>query len=223
MGIRRGYSADASGNSCGRSCWPATGGVVGGGITTGDRWDPAPGADRVQWRDLPKRFDPWKTMYERHRLWSAEGQFQAVLEKIRVPRTGPGRPRKKPGSLIADKAYSNSPCHTYLRRRGIRHTIPGEDRQPGRLPAKRLTWRKAPASTKSATRNATPSSGRSTSSNSAGPSPPDTTSAATSSSAPQPHQPWSPGSVHDRRTSPSRGDRRRQAGQRPVYGSQPGG
>jgi len=51
-------------------------------------------------------------------------QFKLVLEKIRIPRTGPGRPRKKPDSLAADKAYSNEPCRKYLRRRGIRHTIP---------------------------------------------------------------------------------------------------
>ncbi|MFE2111759.1 IS5 family transposase [Kitasatospora sp. NPDC059463] len=193
----------------------------------------------VHWRDLPERFGPWKTVYERHRLWSADGtwerllqqvqaeadavgdidwdisvdstivrahqhaagartepppalaskgagpgehqdenavaeprrppggggaggeglgrsrggftskvhlsadgrcrplslivtpgqradctQFEPVLEKIRVPRTGPGRPRKKPDSLAADKAYSNGPVRDYLRRRGIRHTIP---------------------------------------------------------------------------------------------------
>ncbi|MFI7054594.1 IS5 family transposase [Streptosporangium canum] len=193
----------------------------------------------VQWRDLPERFGPWKTVYERHRLWSADGtwerllqhvqaaadaageidwdisvdstivrahqhaagartqpspalaskgteavehqgrdavpepgrppggggaggeglgrsrggftskihlsadgrcrplsliltpgqradctQFTFVVEKIRVPRSGPGRPRKTPGSLAADKAYSNGPCRDYLRRRGIRHTIP---------------------------------------------------------------------------------------------------
>jgi transposase len=47
-----------------------------------------------------------------------------VLEKIRVPKSGPGRPRKKPDSVAADKAYSNGPCREYLRRRGIRHTIP---------------------------------------------------------------------------------------------------
>ncbi|KFG01318.1 transposase [Streptomyces scabiei] len=47
-----------------------------------------------------------------------------MLEKIRVPRLGTGRPRKKPDSLAADKAYSNGPCREYLRRRGIRHTIP---------------------------------------------------------------------------------------------------
>ncbi|MGN5377175.1 transposase [Streptomyces lasalocidi] len=30
-------------------------------------------------------------------------QFQPVLENIRVPRQGPGRPRKQPGSVRADK------------------------------------------------------------------------------------------------------------------------
>lgn len=44
-------------------------------------------------------------------------QFKPVLEKIRVPRVGPGRPRKKPDSLAADKAYSDGPCREYLRRR----------------------------------------------------------------------------------------------------------
>ncbi len=57
-----------------------------------------------------------------------------MLEKIHVPRIGPGRPRKKPESLAADKAYSNGPCREYLRRRGIRHTIPEKtDSQAARL------------------------------------------------------------------------------------------
>ncbi|WP_330177680.1 IS5 family transposase [Streptomyces sp. NBC_01498] len=203
----------------------------------------------VQWRDLPERFGPWKTVYERHRLWSGDGtwerllqqvqaaadaageidwdisvdstvvrahqhaagartdpasrarlkggrrsrtpgrnrvaesvrppggggaggeglgrsrggfttklhlsadgycrplslivtpgqrgdctQFKVVLEKIRVPKPGPGRPRRKPESVAADKAYSNRPCREYLRRRGIRHTIPEKtDSQAARL------------------------------------------------------------------------------------------
>ncbi|WP_456302846.1 IS5 family transposase [Streptomyces mirabilis] len=204
----------------------------------------------VQWRDLAERFGPWKTVYERHRRWSADGtwehllqqvqaaadavgdvdwdiaidstsvrahqhaagarngppsapaaskggrhgrtpgrtpvaeprrpaggggaggeglgrsrggftseihlsadgrcrplsllvtagqrgdspQFQPVLEKIRVTRLGRGRPRNKPGSVAADKAYSNRPCREYLRRRGIRHTIPEKtDSQAARL------------------------------------------------------------------------------------------
>ncbi|MFF2819546.1 IS5 family transposase [Kitasatospora cineracea] len=203
----------------------------------------------VHWRDLPERFGPWKTVYERHRLWSADGtwerllqlvragvdaageidwdvavdstivrahqhaagartdpartyrvkggrssgtpgrngmaescrpaggggaggeglgrsrggftskihlsadgrcrplslivtpgqradctQFVPVLEKIRVPRQGVGRPRKKPDSVTADKAYSNGPCREFLRRRGVRHTIPERaDSQAARL------------------------------------------------------------------------------------------
>lgn len=61
-------------------------------------------------------------------------QFKAVLDMIRVPKIGPGRPRKKPDSVAADKAYSNGPIRDYLRRRGIRHTIPEKtDSQAARL------------------------------------------------------------------------------------------
>ncbi|KAF3465956.1 transposase [Streptomyces sp. Tu 3180] len=49
---------------------------------------------------------------------------QAVPDRIRVQRAGTGRPRRKPESLAADEAYSNGPCREYLRRRGVRHTIP---------------------------------------------------------------------------------------------------
>ncbi|WP_406111688.1 transposase [Streptomyces sp. NBC_01003] len=51
-------------------------------------------------------------------------QFEAVLEQIRVPRTGSGRPRRTPDSLSADKAYSNRAIRSYLRRRSTRHVIP---------------------------------------------------------------------------------------------------
>ncbi len=56
-------------------------------------------------------------------------QLDAVLEKIRVSRTGPGRPRKGPDSLATDKAFSNGPCRQYPQRRGIRHTIPEKDKR----------------------------------------------------------------------------------------------
>lgn len=47
-----------------------------------------------------------------------------MLDKIFIPKLGPARPRKKPDSLAADKAYSNGPIRAYLRRRRIRYTIP---------------------------------------------------------------------------------------------------
>ncbi|MEU6682865.1 IS5 family transposase [Streptomyces sp. NPDC046832] len=47
-----------------------------------------------------------------------------LLERIRVPRTGRGRPRCRPDRVIADKAYSSRGFRAYLRKRGIAHTIP---------------------------------------------------------------------------------------------------
>jgi DDE family transposase len=69
-------------------------------------------------------------------------QFEAVLDKIRVPRPV-GRPRRNPGSVAADEAYSNSLIRRYLRRRGISHTIPEKSDSQARPPAQRIAQRAA--------------------------------------------------------------------------------
>ncbi|MET7458401.1 IS5 family transposase, partial [Streptomyces sp. NPDC005574] len=51
-------------------------------------------------------------------------QFTAVMEAIRVPRIGPGRPRVRPDHVLGDKGYSSKAIRAWLRRRGITHTIP---------------------------------------------------------------------------------------------------
>ncbi|MEU3854444.1 IS5 family transposase [Streptomyces sp. NPDC029554] len=51
-------------------------------------------------------------------------QFEPVLERVRVPRVGPGRPRFRPDRVRADKAYASRRNRAYLRRRGILCTIP---------------------------------------------------------------------------------------------------
>lgn len=51
-------------------------------------------------------------------------QFEPVLNAICVPRSGPGRPRTRPDRVRADKAYASRKNRAYLRRRGIRCTIP---------------------------------------------------------------------------------------------------
>jgi hypothetical protein len=51
-------------------------------------------------------------------------QFTTVLDRIRVPRLGPGRPRTRPDRVLADKAYSSKANRAYLRRRKIAATIP---------------------------------------------------------------------------------------------------
>jgi transposase len=50
-------------------------------------------------------------------------QFVPVLTGIRAPRRR-GRPRTRPGRVLADKAYSARANRAYLRRRGIQATIP---------------------------------------------------------------------------------------------------
>ncbi|MFE5690546.1 IS5 family transposase [Streptomyces sp. NPDC056512] len=50
--------------------------------------------------------------------------FDAVLNALRVPRTGIGRPRRRPDAVIAEKAYSSGAIRQSLRRRGIRAVIP---------------------------------------------------------------------------------------------------
>ena len=50
--------------------------------------------------------------------------FDTVMAGIRIHRSGPGRPRTRPGRLLADKAYANRGIRTHLRRRGIAATIP---------------------------------------------------------------------------------------------------
>jgi transposase len=51
-------------------------------------------------------------------------QFTTVLDQIRVPRHGPGRPRTRPDRVLADKAYSSRANRAALRARGIAATIP---------------------------------------------------------------------------------------------------
>ncbi|MEF2524783.1 IS5 family transposase [Streptomyces sp. CS62] len=176
-------------------------------VLNGILWKLSTGA---AWRDLPERYGPWKTVYERFRRWSADGtwdrllahvqqhsdaigavdwsivcvdsttvrahqhaagarkggpgrarrsagprgglttkihlacdgrglplaftvtggnvndctQLEAVMARIRIARPGPGRPRTRPGRVVADKGYSSLKIRAYLRRRGIATTIP---------------------------------------------------------------------------------------------------
>lgn len=51
-------------------------------------------------------------------------QLLRLLDQIHVRRNGPGRPRKRPGHLLADKAYSHPSTRRALRRRQISFTSP---------------------------------------------------------------------------------------------------
>lgn len=51
-------------------------------------------------------------------------QVPALLDSGAVKRPGRGRPRKRPSRLVGDKGYCGQPVRTFLRKRGIRATIP---------------------------------------------------------------------------------------------------
>ncbi|WPW17388.1 IS5 family transposase [Streptomyces griseoincarnatus] len=57
--------------------------------------------------------------------------FETVMADIRVPRSGPGRPRTRPDVVLADRAYSSRAIREHLRQRGIRAVIPQPADQAG--------------------------------------------------------------------------------------------
>ncbi|MFF4013257.1 IS5 family transposase [Streptomyces sp. NPDC001717] len=45
----------------------------------------------VPWRDLPERYGSWKTSYERHRRWSADGNWDRILQAVQADADLAGR------------------------------------------------------------------------------------------------------------------------------------
>jgi transposase len=54
-----------------------------------------------------------------------------LLNAIRVPRVGLGRPRTRPDAVLADNAYSSRAIRAELRRRGVTSVIPEPRDQQG--------------------------------------------------------------------------------------------
>lgn len=85
-------------------------------------------------------------------------QFATVLDVIRVPRVGRGRPRCRPDAVLADKAYSSAGNRGYLRKRGIRATIPVKSDQAANRKKKGPAGGRPRTSTASTTSSVTRSS-----------------------------------------------------------------
>jgi transposase len=67
------------------------------------------------------------------------------MQRLRIRRRGRGRPRTRPGRLLADKAYSNQAIRSYLRRRRIKATIPQKSDQQKARAAKGSAGGRPPA------------------------------------------------------------------------------
>jgi transposase len=50
--------------------------------------------------------------------------FIPLMGRLKIARRAPGRPRTRPGRVLADKAYSSRAIRSSLRTRGIAATIP---------------------------------------------------------------------------------------------------
>nr|BFE80681.1 hypothetical protein GCM10020093_032820 [Planobispora longispora] len=63
-------------------------------------------------------------------------RFTTVVGGIRVPRLGGGPARTRPDRIVADKAYTSAANRAYLRRHGIKATIPSKADQDANRRAK---------------------------------------------------------------------------------------
>jgi transposase len=68
-----------------------------------------------------------------------------LLRRLKVARTGPGRPRTRPDRLLADKAYSTRALRAELRRRRIKAAIPEKSDQQKSRAAKGSRGGRPPA------------------------------------------------------------------------------
>ena len=74
--------------------------------------------------------------------------FAPLMDAISIRRRGKGRPRRRPGRAMADKAYSSRANRNYLRRHHVAAVIPVKEdqkqhrRNRGRAPAFDAGWYK---------------------------------------------------------------------------------
>jgi transposase len=55
--------------------------------------------------------------------------FKQLMEEGSVPRQGKGRPKRNPRRVAADRSYASRDIRLYLRRKGIRYTIPHKENE----------------------------------------------------------------------------------------------
>ncbi|AZQ74384.1 IS5 family transposase [Streptomyces luteoverticillatus] len=77
----------------------------------------------IPWRDLPRRFGKWKTVYDRHRRWSADGTWDRILRAVQADADAEGR---IDWSMVSVDSTS---CRAHQHAAGARNRPP---RVPGR-------------------------------------------------------------------------------------------
>jgi transposase len=85
-----------------------------------------------RWHDMPRRYGAYQAALRRLKWWSKEGVWTKILaaaqEQAYVINIGRGRPKTEPGEVSEDAAYDTESIRCYLRRRGIKSSIPSNKR-----------------------------------------------------------------------------------------------
>lgn len=68
--------------------------------------------------------------------------FEQLMEQGSVKRSRAGRPRLRAKRVVGDKGYSSRSIRAYLRRRGIRYSIPRKDNEKHRGKFDKSIYRK---------------------------------------------------------------------------------
>ena len=84
----------------------------------------------VPWRDLPERYGPWQTVYERHRRWSADGTWQMIPEGLQ-PGAGAAGPDGALARAVEQQQQrewavniDSTSCRAHQHAAGARHRPP---------------------------------------------------------------------------------------------------
>lgn len=82
----------------------------------------------VPWRDVPERYGSWKTVYERHRRWSADGTWDRIPQSVQADADLAGRVDRSMASI------DSTSCRAHQHAAGARKAeprVPKEGRRPG--------------------------------------------------------------------------------------------
>lgn len=79
------------------------------------------------WRDLPPCYGNWKTVYARHRRWSADGRWASILDRLRAGCDAGARPEWAVG---VDSTVVRAHRHAAGARRQPPKDVPAERLAP---------------------------------------------------------------------------------------------
>jgi transposase len=100
------------------------------------------------WRDLPERFGNWKTVYNRHRRWSADGTWEMILDRLRA---GCDEAAGRAWTVAVDATVVRTHQHAAGARReppaDIDPAVPAD--VVAGLPVREFRWYKGPQHSKS--------------------------------------------------------------------------